>query len=71
MADFLGGGLFTRVLQAGQVGLWQSCGRLPLWGGRSKASHQQQSGPGTSPQSGIMTKPGLQCGFNHADGNKA
>lgn len=23
--DFLGHGLFTRVLQAGQVGLWQSC----------------------------------------------
>lgn len=39
-AGFPGDGLFTRALQ---VGLWQSCCRLPLWGGRGEVAHQQQT----------------------------
>ena len=72
-ADFLGDGLFTRVLQAGQVGLWQSCAAGCLCGVEEARWHtsSRQTGPGTLPQSGSMTEPGLQRGFSHAGGNKA
>lgn len=60
----LGDGLCTRVLQG-------CSSHGAVWGGRGEGTHQQQTDRSqTSPRSGNVTEPELQCGLSCPEGNR-